>query len=325
MSENLSNPGINTADEQPKSKPPVSLGSNLTDDGDRCKDPPGVQTIVESIPVDHSGTTVYLKGFIVLNTTKPPVVFVHDIGENLTLYRDAARDFVERGFSVFCYDQRGHGRSGRMLGHIDNFGDFTNDLLQVAAWVRHKSNGVAPIILGHGIGAIATIYFQLKYPRLCHAAILSAPSLELKWDVAPLSRFVIRRLSNFMPQLKLPRSLTPRFTSMPQIGDGSLIPDSKVAFHGISVRAASELIRAIEWAPGRFLKFSANALILCPENDQVFSYNIIDQLLLRHKHREKITVRKLAGTGHNALIENEVIVKREVELIVNWLETLGDA
>ena len=55
---------------------------------------------------------------------------VHDLGERADLYKRTAMSFVERGYSTYAFDLRGHGRSGRRLGHAPGFTILVKDLLQ---------------------------------------------------------------------------------------------------------------------------------------------------------------------------------------------------
>src|SRR5690606_30753211 len=132
-----------------------------------------------SLPVDHHGTTVYVKGWRRPENTKPPIVIAHDLGENISMYRDVAKKLIKQGHNVYGFDLRGHGRSGRRLGHAPSFNILVLDLLQVAAWVRHQEAGKPAIIVGQGIGALITLSFTKRYSHFCRALVLSAPVLEL--------------------------------------------------------------------------------------------------------------------------------------------------
>jgi alpha-beta hydrolase superfamily lysophospholipase len=279
-----------------------------------------VHTIVFTCPVDHLGTVVHVKGWTKETNPQRPLIIVHDFGENLSFYRDAALQFVELGFNVYVFDLQGHGRSGRMLGHVNSFSEFTNDLLQVSAWVRHKSGGHSPIILGQGIGALVTIYFQLRYPHYCYKAILSAPTLKLQGELSNIKRMLIRTLADVFPRFKLPRALVPKFSNL-QVGGRAQSSNPKYGvLPTVTAKFTKEILRAIEWAPGRFLKFNAPTLILCPNRDKIVNYSIVDELLLRHKHRSKFTVKKLDDAPHALLADNSECMKISIEAILSWLQ-----
>ena len=141
-----------------------------------------------------------------------PILIVHDLGEHAEMYRHVIDDIVERGKNVYMFDLRGHGRSGKRLGHAPSYDILIKDLLQVAAWVRHKESGLAPIIIGHGIGALITMDFSKTYSSLCKAMVLSAPCLELVHETTRMTRFFIKVLADIAPMVRIPIPLCPQFT-----------------------------------------------------------------------------------------------------------------
>src|SRR5690606_5848236 len=113
-----------------------------------------VRNLVYICPVDHVGTSVFVKGWVVPGSRQHPIVLVHDLGETVYMMGGLATKLAEAGYSVYSFDQRGHGQSGRRLGHIPGFNQLALDLLQVVAWVKHKEGGRKPVIVGQGLGAL---------------------------------------------------------------------------------------------------------------------------------------------------------------------------
>ncbi|MBC7659570.1 MAG: hypothetical protein H7249_07665, partial [Chitinophagaceae bacterium] len=56
-----------------------------------------------SCPVDHSGAAVHVQGWAGIHSEFPPVILVHDLGENSDFYAPAARILADRGFQAYCY------------------------------------------------------------------------------------------------------------------------------------------------------------------------------------------------------------------------------
>ena len=163
------------------------------------------QNIIFNQPVDHRGTQLYVKCWLVPESAKPPIVIVHDVGDSLGSYRELTKGLVDRGFSTIVFDLRGHGRSGRVLGHIENFQDLCSDLLQVVAWVKFKCDRKVPIIFSHGISAGIVLSFMKRNPRFCRGAILVEPNLSP--GVGKWKRVLVRVLSEIAPRFKIPKSL----------------------------------------------------------------------------------------------------------------------
>lgn len=286
----------------------------------RPTETPGLQKVVSSLPVDHAGTTVYVKGWRREQSERSPIIIVHDLGEHTEHYRETALALVEHGYSVYIFDLRGHGRSGRRLGHAPSFDVLVKDLLQVAAWVRHKESGRLPIILGHGIGALITIDFTKSHGNFCKAAILSAPCLELTSPVTWFARFVIKLLADFSPHFRIPSALSPQFAKDLKIAqkeaeDGHRAP----YFPRLTAVFAQELLLAIKRTTASFIEYHGQVLILCPDKDDVCSYkNLKKSAALHQEHNLKIV--DLRGTGHSVFIEDDDTRKGALSLILPWLD-----
>lgn len=281
-----------------------------------------LEKFVATIPVDHIGTTVYVKCWRRAQVGRPSIVVVHDLGEHTELYRDTAIDLVASGYNVYVFDLRGHGRSGRRLGHAPSFNVLVRDLLQVAAWVRHKEGGKPPVILGHGIGALITMDFTKEHGHLCRAAILSAPCLELAAEVTILARTLIRILAEVMPMLRIPASLAPRFAKelkhvqqQPDSGD----EEGRVTyFPRLTAIFAQELLSAIQRAEARFIEYPGSVLILCPDNDSICSYRDLKKSAAIHKEHN-LEIAELAGVGHNVFTEDESCRRKALDVVLPWL------
>ena len=278
-----------------------------------------VDITVFSCPVDHQGNTVHVKGWVKSGTERPPLIFVHDLGEHIGLYRPAARELVAAGYSVYGFDLRGHGLSGPTLGHIPNFNTLVNDLLQVVAWIRFKSMRKVPILIGQGIGALIAVYFQRAYPKLCPGAVLAAPYLSVNAYTSTLKRFIIRTLAETAPRIRLPAAMTPAFMSHYATSHGTQDATHPQPFHGITANFANELLRAINRAPDEFARFDCPTLILCPERDPFCDYSRLRELVEAHPQRAGISIESLPDAGHHLLTEEESALAQALSHIVPWL------
>ena len=111
------------------------------------------------------------------------VLVLHGFTENAYKYSELIYSLVMNRFSVVAYDQRGHGRSGRVEGlsdpsvtHVDRFEDYVEDLKIVC-------NTFLPelpkpwLIFSHSMGgAVAALYLE-QYPETFSAAAFCAPMI----------------------------------------------------------------------------------------------------------------------------------------------------
>ncbi len=235
------------------------------------------QTVVFSCPVDHSGMQVFIKGWLAPDSTRPPLIVVHDLGENISGYRDFARRMVHFGFSVYAFDLRGHGRSGRMLGHISDFDDLTSDLLQVAAWIRHQEKGRLPIIVGQGLGGLIALHFAQQHAKYCKGLVIASPCWKPKKPIRWYQKLAVRWASEFLPTWRFSSRVLPRLAPKTQIARFSIIgPIRQSGGFKITSSFARELIHAMEEAESSLKMHVVPTLLMLPNADPYYDYSAIE-------------------------------------------------
>ncbi len=67
------------------------------------------------------GTALYVSDYLLpLADSRGGIVIMHGLGEHSGRYRVLAQRLNEAGWSVRCYDHRGHGRSEGARGDVPN-------------------------------------------------------------------------------------------------------------------------------------------------------------------------------------------------------------
>ncbi len=141
----------------------------------------------------NGGTEGYFEGaenieiyykFFIHPEEKAAVVISSGRTEAAIKYKELIFDLYNNGFSVYIFDHRGQGLSGRMLpdpemGYIDNFENYVKDMKKfydtVVTLKPHKNI----FLLAHSMGgAIAMTYLE-EYPDDFTAAAFSSPMLGL--------------------------------------------------------------------------------------------------------------------------------------------------
>jgi pimeloyl-ACP methyl ester carboxylesterase len=273
------------------------------------------QNIVFSIPVDHSGNSIYAKGWLKPDSDSAPVILVHDLGEHISLYQSCAKKLNEAGFSVFGYDIRGHGRSGQFLGHAPSFDCLINDLLQMVAWIRYKSNRQKPIVIAQGIGSLIAVHFEASHPGVVGQYVLVSPVLELPEHLSKWRSLLVRSIAGAAPRLRLPRPLVPRFgpkvtkTDLPQ----------RLLAHGISASFASELMFAAFHTGWQFQSFRAESLFVIPHEKSGYDYSYLKEMIDFHPAKSKFNYLELEGIGLQPLTTGQNQLQIVVEKVVDHL------
>lgn len=102
-----------------------------------------------------------------------PVILAHGRTDNAACWQ-AFAELLTAHYDVVMYDARGHGLSGHTAAHYaphDLAADMRNviDALQL----------VRPIVIGHSMGAMATLAAATTYPDQIRAIVLEDPPLEM--------------------------------------------------------------------------------------------------------------------------------------------------
>ncbi len=157
------------------------------------------------------GTALYVADWLLPH--RPPsgtVVLMHGLGEHCGRYLHVAKFFVDCGFSVRSYDQRGHGKSDGKLGDVPAGEPFLQDAqIVIDDWIDEFD--VPPILFGHSMGGLFAASFALQGLSRLHGLILSSPALAV--FLAPWQQALFKLMRRVAPGLGLPTNLPVRFIS----------------------------------------------------------------------------------------------------------------
>ncbi|HEY8364104.1 MAG TPA: lysophospholipase [Haloplasmataceae bacterium] len=103
----------------------------------------------------------------VIENMEAIILCVHGMCEHSKRYEDLALFLNKKGYSVFTYDQRGHGESlleNKNLGYLgnDGFNKMVYDLNIVINYLKDKYYGYKIYLLGHSMGSfVVQRYIQI--------------------------------------------------------------------------------------------------------------------------------------------------------------------
>ncbi len=135
-------------------------------------------------------TTVYVNAknnctlcckYYLAENAKKSLIILHGFTEFMKKYEELIWYFLHMGYNVFCFDQRGHGLSGRevddiTLAHINSFEDYVSDLEQVIDEVVVPNSGNTPLcIFSHSMGGGVAMLYMQKHNDKISQAVLSSP------------------------------------------------------------------------------------------------------------------------------------------------------
>ena len=135
----------------------------------------------EGCLIGADDVSLYYEYFL-CQDSKASIVVVHGLSEFTQKYYEFAYYMLNQGYNVFLYDQRGHGRSGRLtervdLLHVDSFEDYGKDLGLFIETVVAPADDKPIYLYSHSMGgAVSALYLSGK--NRAEKAILAAPMIE---------------------------------------------------------------------------------------------------------------------------------------------------
>lgn len=146
---------------------------------------------------------IYYEKYIV-PSSKGSIVISHGYTEYSGRYSELIYYFVQKGYSVFILDHRGHGYSGS-LGTEDNtqinvenydyyISDFKSFLDEIV--IPSKGENEKLFLFAHSMGGCIGTLFLEEYPEYFDAAILNAPMLQI--DTGNYPSFVAKIIAEAM-------------------------------------------------------------------------------------------------------------------------------
>ncbi len=147
------------------------------------------------------------------------IVIVHGFGEHSGRYGALTEHLLANQYSVTAYDQRGHGLSDGLPGHVEAFSEYDEDLNKVISLTRSRAAGRPLFIIGHSMGGLVALRYLARRGGAVAGAIISAPLIAVAIPV-PAHKLMIARVgARFAPRLRLDNEINPADLSRdPEVG-----------------------------------------------------------------------------------------------------------
>src|SRR5689334_10504027 len=116
-----------------------------------------------SIPIEEGGLTATDGTFLQYRRVRAVqaravIVVVHGIGDHQGRYAALESALHAAEFTVYAYDERGHGRSQGPRTDVLRFEEYIDDLGAVNAFVRGREpKGSSLFAYGHSMGSVVTL------------------------------------------------------------------------------------------------------------------------------------------------------------------------
>ncbi len=202
---------------------------------------------------------------------EPPcagLVIVHGFGEHSDRYMNVVNALVPRGYAIYSFDLRGHGRSEGRRGHVNRWREYEEDVHVMIQQMHEQTPGLPLFLLGHSLGGLIVLTYGLRYPQETKGIISSSPALAPP-GIAPVLISVSKLLSRVWPTFSMATGLDASGVSrIPEVvtayRDDPQVHDIGSARLGTEMARAQHevLAHAAEWqGPLLLIQGSADRII----------------------------------------------------------------
>ena len=199
-----------------------------------------------------------------VNDPKAVFVIVHGLCEHSGRYDYVASRLNDWGYSVYRFDNRGHGRSGGKPAFVDDFQNFIDDAETVVGTAIKENPNVPLFMLGHSMGGFITACYGVKYPGRLSGQVLSAPPVIILPALQGLESFDF----NATPLAPIPNSLTNLISRDPEVVKA--YTDDPLVHKEFTTKLMGELfIRGGKWIMDNMGAYRYPCIILHGGSDQI--------------------------------------------------------
>lgn len=194
------------------------------------------------------------------------VLLVHGYAEHSGRYDPMGAWLAQRGCAVHAYDQRGHGRSEGVRGHVDRFAQFLDDLDQLVDLVAGEHPGLPIFVVGHSMGGLVVAAWSAERAPRVAGAVTSGAALRIAEVPSAWLRLQLRVARRLAPRRALPRPIDPTALSRdPEVGRA--YQADPLIFQEMTLSLAAELFDAARRTATRASAVTLPMLLLHGEDD----------------------------------------------------------
>lgn len=197
------------------------------------------------------------------------VLIVHGIGEHSARYLHVVAALNVRGYSVFTYDQRGHGKSGGPRLELEEPTLLPDDLGLVHQVVAESTFGLPLFIYGHSMGSLVTLAYAEDHQDSLAGLILSGAPTNIDARFSPAVVFANRVANRFVPKMKTLELVDTKALSR----DPAVVrvyEQDPLNYHGrVPVRTNNSLMDMLNTTRDRLSELTLPLLLLHGEADTV--------------------------------------------------------
>lgn len=208
----------------------------------------------------HGGLELYYQCWRPEGTPLAVLVLIHGFGEHSGRYMNVVNHLVPRGYAIWSFDHRGHGRSPGRRGFVRTWDEFREDIRLFLEMVRQQEGGLPVFLMGHSMGGLMVLEYALHHPEGLQGVIASGPALA-QVGVSPVLLKIAQLMSRIWPSFTMDTGLDATSISRDPAVVAAYQADPLVHSKA-SARLGTEMARAMAWTHQNASRWRLPLLIL---------------------------------------------------------------
>jgi alpha-beta hydrolase superfamily lysophospholipase len=265
----------------------------------------------------YNNLNLYYQYWLPLGGPKAILLVVNGLAEHSGRYANLVKRFVPKGYAIYSYDHRGHGKSEGVRCYVDRFSNYLDDLKTFVDKVRHEHRDAKIFVIGHSMGGTITIAHAIHHQHELDGLLLSGASLKTGPTISPALIAMAGILSLLLPKIGT-TILDASAISRDKAVVDAYVSDPLVYRGKIRARLGAELIKTMHELPAKMPEINLPILIMHGAADQLSDPKGSQMLFERAGSKDK-TLKLYDGFYHE--IFNEPKRERVFKDVEAWLTT----
>ena len=261
------------------------------------------------------GIDLYYQAWTPDGPSRANLIIVHGFGEHTGRWQNVLAYFPPRGYSMYIYDQRGHGRSPGQRGYIDEWAQFRTDLGCFVDLVSQQAPDQPCFLYGMSMGGLVILDYCLHHPEGLAGAIVSAPAIG-EIGLPPAMFLLARLLDKVWPRFSMENPISADLISRDPAWVKFLLSDP--LSHGKGTpRLLIQIQKTKAWVKAHAAEWRLPLLVLHGTADAFASIEGSRQFV-SSVNRQEARLIEYQGGYHE--LHNDIIKDQVFEDLSRWLE-----
>jgi len=212
--------------------------------------------------------SLYRQTWLPESTPVAVLIVEHGVAEHSGRYQNLVDYFVPKGYAIYSYDLRGHGKSDGKRSYVERFSYYVDDLKTFCNKVNEENKNMKSFLIGHSMGSTIAIAYAIKNQNGLSGLIVSGTTLKAGASINKAAIFMAKILSVIVPKIGV-SALDSAYISRDEAVVKAYLSDPLNYTGKLSARVGAELLKTMEQLRTGMSKLSLPILIMHGTGDLI--------------------------------------------------------